>query len=162
MVETLFVICTCAAGSDANLFEGDILIPVSCILRFEKDPFAHWLFVCWDCWSSYSLLQGNISISDNKMCFIVCVALIRFMITVWVLTQHLFYDAERKECPDWQKIQMEISNPLHSGWWFGWVCLILSTFWTPYWLLYLLSYVWPRFIPSLCLSCIRIPCMTQK
>lgn len=41
MVETLFVICTCAAGSDANLFEGDILIPVSCILRFEKDPFAH-------------------------------------------------------------------------------------------------------------------------
>lgn len=23
--------CVCAAGSDANLFEGDILIPVSCI-----------------------------------------------------------------------------------------------------------------------------------
>ena len=28
---------------------------------------------------------------------------------------YLFYSAEREECHDRHKIQMEISNPLHSG-----------------------------------------------
>ena len=50
---------------------------------------------------------------------------------------HPFYDTEREECPNWQSIQMEISNPLHSWWWLRWVCLLLDTCWTLFWLLQL-------------------------
>lgn len=152
MVETLFVICTCAAGSDANLFEGDILIPVSCILRFEKDPFAHWLFVCWDCWSSYSLLQGNISISDNKMCFIVCVALIRFMITVWVLTQHLFCMKNRKEGMPWLTKDTDGNFQSLTFWVMIWVSLsnieyILNTVLTVILTVICMAQIYPHFVP---------------
>lgn len=39
-IADLNITCSCAAGSDANLIEGDILIPVSFILVIEKNKFA--------------------------------------------------------------------------------------------------------------------------